>query len=93
MQVAFARKMRLRQQIDFLDKRVEDAVSIKESALAEADQEVIDFSQPPEGSALNLSPHTWSALDDLPDGFWDVPVSAVFGGTAPVPSGSSPNIL
>ena len=55
--------------MDFLDKRIKDTVSIKESALTEADQEVIDFSQPPEGSALNLSPYTWSALDDLPDGF------------------------
>ena len=61
--------MRLRQQIDFLDKRVKDTVSVEESALTEANQEVIDFSQPPEGSALNLSPYTWSALDDLPDGF------------------------
>ena len=93
LQVAFARKMRLRQQMDFLDKRVKDAVSIKESALAEADQEVIDFSQPSEGSALNLSPYTWSALDDLPDGFWDVPVSAVSSRTALVPSGSLLNIL
>ena len=84
--------MRLRQQIDFLNKRVEEAISVEEFALAEADQEVIDFSQPPEGLALNLSPHTWSALDDLPDGFWDVPVPAVSGGTAPVPSGSSLNI-
>ena len=55
--------------MDFFDKRVKDAVSVKESALTEANQEVIDFSQPPEGSALNLSPHTWSTLDDLPDGF------------------------
>ena len=84
--------MRLRQQIDFLNKRVEEAISVKEFALAEADQEVIDFSQPPEGLALNLSPYTWSALDDLPDGFWDVPVPAVSGRTAPVPSGSSLNI-
>ena len=61
--------MRLRQQIDFLNKRVEEAVSVKESALAEMDQEVVDFSYPPEGLALNLSPYTWSALDDLPDGF------------------------
>ena len=30
--------------MDFLDKRVEEAVSVKESALAEVDQEVIDFS-------------------------------------------------
>ena len=93
MQVTFAREMRLRQQMDFLNKRVEDAVSVEESALAEADQEVVDFSQPPEGSALNLSPHTWSALDDLPDGFWDVPVPAVSGRTALVPSGSSLNVL
>ena len=92
MQVTFAREIRLRQQIDFLNKRVEEAVSVEESALAEVDQEVIDFSQPPEGLALNLSPHTWSALDDLPDGFWDVPVSAVSGETVPVPSGSSPNV-
>ena len=44
MQVAFTREMRLRQQMDFLDKRIKDAVSIEESALTEADQEVIDFS-------------------------------------------------
>ena len=50
--------MRLRQQLDFLDKDVEEAVSIEESALAEADQEVIDFSRFPEGLALNLSPYT-----------------------------------
>ena len=84
--------MRLRQQIDFLNKRVEEAVSVKESALAEMDQEVVDFSYPPEGLALNLSPHTWSALDDLPDGFWDIPVSAVSGKTVLVPSSSLLNI-
>ena len=92
LQVAFAREMRLRQQMDFLDKRVEEAVSVEESALAEVGQEIIDFSQPLEGLAFNLSPHTWSALDDLPDGFWDVPVSAVSGKTALVPSSSLLNI-
>ena len=78
--------------MDFLNKYIEEAVSVKESALAEMDQEVVDFSQPPEGLALNLSPHTWSALDDLPDGFWDVPVSSISGGTVPVSSGSLPNV-
>ena len=79
--------------MDFFDKRIKEAVSVKKSALAEIDQEVIDFSQPPEGLAFNLSPYTWSALDDLPNGFWDVPVSAVSSKTALMPSGNLLNIL
>ena len=78
--------------MNFFNKRIEEAVSVEESALAEINREVVDFSQPPEGLALNLSPHTWSALDDLPDGFWDVPVSAVSSKTIPVLSSSLLNI-
>lgn len=74
---AFAKEMRLRQQMDLLDQRAADAVAVEEANIEELERqeanEVLEFTDPPTGLALNLSPHTWSALDDLPASFWETP--------------------
>lgn len=72
LRAAFAKEMRLRQQMDFLDKRVDEAVSVEVAAIQQEEEEVLDFNLPPEGPLL--SPHTWSAIDELPDSFWNVPL-------------------
>lgn len=72
LRIAFAKEMRLRQQMDFLDKRVDEAVSVEVAAIQEEDGEVLDFNLPPSGPSL--SPHTWSAIEELPDSFWSNPL-------------------
>lgn len=83
---AFAREMRLRQQMDLLDSRAAEAISVEENNIRELEGEVIELSGPSEGLALNLSPHTWSALDDLPESFWEL--SSNFPGGASPPTGT-----
>jgi len=87
---AFAKEMRLQQQMDLLDKRAEEAIAVEEANIVELEQEeLLDVSGVPEGSlGLNLALDTWSALDGLPLDFWEVPTD-VFGGTAVATSGSS----
>ncbi|KAK4995067.1 hypothetical protein LTR66_005040 [Elasticomyces elasticus] len=88
--VAFAKEMRLRQQMDLLDHRASEAIAVEEANIREledserqAADSLVDFASPPGGLALNLSPHTWSAMEELPDSFWD------FGGTVSEGLGSS----
>ena len=83
LQVARAKEERLRQQMDLLDRRAEEAISVEERDLEEQEQrerealsEVLTFDGPSEGLALNLSPSTWSAIEGFPDNFWEVPVSS-----------------
>ncbi|KAJ9618099.1 hypothetical protein H2203_002535 [Taxawa tesnikishii (nom. ined.)] len=92
LRVAFAREMRLRQQMDLLDRRAEEAIAVEEGTIRDLEaaeqqeaEETITFDSPSRGLALNLSPQTWSALDGMPDSFWDFPDS---GGIAIEPSGS-----
>lgn len=82
--VAFAKEMRLRQQMDFLDRRADEAIAVEEANVLEAEgleqQELlmsVDFGAPMGGLALNLSPHTWSAIEDLPENFWEFPEDTV----------------
>jgi hypothetical protein len=58
LQVARARKERLRQQMDLLDRRAEEAIAVKERSIAEQelDKGTITFNSPSEGLVLNLSP-------------------------------------
>lgn len=83
---AFAREMRLRQQMDLLDKRAEDAIAVEEATIreleAEEAREVLDLQAPSDGFMMNLSPSTWSALDGFPNEYWDdsfLPAGTVAG--------------
>jgi hypothetical protein len=75
LRVARNREERLRQQMDLLDRRAEEAISVEERGIVEQEEgeHTIVFPEPSEGLALHLSPRTWGAWDDLPTGFWDVP--------------------
>lgn len=72
LRVARAREERLRQQMDLLDRRAEEAISVEERSIAEQELEegTLSFDGPSEGLGLNLSPNTWGAFEDLPLDYW-----------------------
>jgi hypothetical protein len=74
LKIARAREERLRQQMDLVDRRAEEAIAVEERGIAE--QEAAEAVLPEvatDGMSLNLSPSTWSALEGFPDEFWDTP--------------------
>jgi galactokinase len=73
LRVARAREERLRQQMDLLDRRADEAIAVEERGIAEQEltEETMAFDGPSEGLALNLSPSTWGAFDGLPLDYWD----------------------
>lgn len=78
LRVARAREERLRQQMDLIDQRAEEAIAVEERNIEELEQaevrETINFSDASGGGlALNLSPATWSALEGFDDDYWDLP--------------------
>lgn len=89
LRVARAREERLRQQMDLLDRRAEEAISVEEQNIAELEAEeageVMEFPDPSPG--LVLSPSTWGAIEGFPLEWWDP--SAGVDGTAAVAGGSS----
>ena len=66
LRVACARKEQLRQQIDLLDRRAEEAISVEEQSIAEQelDKGTITFNSSLEG--VVLSPSTQGAFKNLP---------------------------
>jgi hypothetical protein len=71
--------MRLRQQLDLLEKRGAEAIAVEEADIEqqEADDavgaETASLEGPTGDLALHLSPDTWNALSggcDLPSDFW-----------------------
>jgi hypothetical protein len=86
MRVARAREERLRQQMDLLDRRAAEAISVEERGIEEQEREEAEGAFLPEGSseglALSLSPHTWGAFEGVPDDFWE---SAEAAGLLPLP--------
>lgn len=84
-QTAFAREMRLRQQLDLLDKKEDEAVSAEYAGIEQeaAEAEALEF--PADISGFSLSPSTWNAIDggfDLSSEFWNVDsVGTVAGGS------------
>ena len=61
LRVARAREERLRQQMDLLDRRAEEAIAVEEQGILDQEKEeskTILFNGPSEGLALNLSPGT-----------------------------------
>jgi hypothetical protein len=78
LRVARAREDRLRQQMDLLDRRAEDAISVEERNIEEAEsKESFDLSFPEEvPSGPSLSPATWGAFEGFPDEFWENPLAS-----------------
>ena len=62
------KEMRLRQQMNLLEKRADEAIVLKEAQIAE-ENSVMNFDLEDSMSFLHLSPLIWSALDDLSDSF------------------------
>jgi hypothetical protein len=75
LRTARAREERLRQQMDLTDRRAAEAIAVESRALEELEateaQETLVPDTSLEGLALQLSPSTWGALEDVPDGFWE----------------------
>ncbi len=44
--------------MNLLDSRATEAIAVEENIIQELEEEVMELSDPPEGLALNLSPHT-----------------------------------
>jgi hypothetical protein len=61
--------------MDLTDRRAAEAVAVESRALEELEAEEAAETLVPdtslEGLALQLSPSTWGALEDVPDGFWE----------------------
>lgn len=81
LRTARAREDRLRQQLDLTDRRAAEAIAVESRAIeeleAEEGQETLVPDTSPQGLALQLSPSTWGALEDVPDGFWETPLDPV----------------
>jgi hypothetical protein len=77
LKIARAREERLRQQMDLVDRRAEEAIAVEERSIEEQEAaeaaELVLNDAPAEGLSLNLSPGTWSALEGYGDEFWEVP--------------------
>jgi galactokinase len=89
LRVARSREERLRQQMDLIDRRADEAIAVESREIEELEQaeqsELLTFGEVPEnGFNLHLSPHTWGAFEGYPIDFWDPSVD-----TAPVAGGSS----
>ncbi len=84
LKIARVREERLRQQMDLLDRRAEEAISVEERGIEEQEAteaaELFPVDPLLENLGINLSPSTWSAIDGLPDDFWDIPDAIAAGG-------------
>lgn len=70
---AFAKEMRIRRQMDLLERREAEAIAVEEASIEEQEaSELLDF--PTGGSDLILSPSTWGLMEDqgfdLSSSFW-----------------------
>lgn len=67
---AFDEEVRLREELRKIEVEAEEAIMVEEAQIRmlerkEAEQEA------ERNSSLALSPYTWSAMDGIPDDFWD----------------------
>lgn len=88
LRIARAREERLRQQMDLLDRRAEEAIAVEERDIAEQElgEETIAFEGSSEGLGPNLSPSTWGAFEDLPLEYWVDPNVALPDWPVHIPS-------
>ena len=70
--VTLVKEMRLRQQMNLLEKRVDEAIALKEAQIVE-ENPIMNFDLEDPMPSLHLGPLIWSALDDLSDSFWQLP--------------------
>ena len=90
LRVAQAREERLRQQMDLLDRRAEEAIAVEEKNLEELEaQELLSVDPSTDGPGLALAPSTWSAFEGLPDDFWEASEFVVPTHTVATSGGSS----
>lgn len=77
--------MRLRQQLDLLDKKEDEAVSAEYASIEQEAAEAEALKFPADISGFSLSPSTWNAINggfDLSSEFWNVDsVRTVAGGS------------
>lgn len=77
LKIARAREERLRQQMDLVDRRAEEAIAVEERSIEEQEAaeaaEFLPNDGVAEGLSLNLSPGTWSALEGYGDEYWELP--------------------
>ena len=82
LRVARAKEERLRQQMDLVDRRAEEAIAVEERDIE--DQEQAEALLPENASdafGLSLSPSTWGAFEGLPSDFWDNPLGGIVPGS------------
>jgi hypothetical protein len=90
MRVARAKEERLRQQMDLLDRKADEALAVEEREIQELEETertgTLSLDDvPSEGLSLQLSPATWGAFEGYPLEFWE---ENGFG-TLPIVGGSS----
>lgn len=86
LRVARAREERLRQQMDLVDRRAEEAIAVEARDIEE--QEAAEALLPEDASdalGLNLSPSTWGAFEGFSLEFWEDPL--LVGSSGPASSG------
>ncbi|KAI9658336.1 MAG: hypothetical protein M1821_002469 [Bathelium mastoideum] len=93
VQVAFAKEMRLRQQLDLLDGRVAEAIAVEERNIEEQENEECgnEILEAVESSEFSLSPRTWGAWDGLPPSAWEDPITSALLETLQASHGTSSN--
>lgn len=78
LRVARAREERLRLEMDLLDRRADEVISVETRDLAEEEQqEGVTLLVPDPDPGFSLSPSTWGAWDGLPLEFWEADPSAL----------------
>jgi len=86
MRVARAKEERLRQQMDLLDRRADEAIAVEERNIQELEQqeasETMAFDGSSEGLALALSPSTWGAFEGFPLEYWEAGLDDTAQGVA-----------
>jgi hypothetical protein len=85
LRTARAREERLRMQMDLLDRRTEEAIAVEERSIEDLEAKEraeLGLVLPPvePTDTIALSPSTWGAIADLPEGFWE---TFDFGGPVP----------
>jgi hypothetical protein len=70
MRITRAKEERLRQQMNLLNYRTDEAITIEKQNIQELEEaetaETITFEGPSKGLALKLSPSTWGAFKGYP---------------------------
>ena len=63
--------MRLRQQMNLLKEKADEAIALKETQIVE-ENPIMDFDFKDSMPSLHLNSLIWNALDDLSDSFWQL---------------------